>query len=298
MLSRPLSAVCEGRLLGREGRVALIGCGPGDPELLTLKALRCIRAADVLIIDRLVNPAIAGHARPGAERICLAKTLDAPAAITRLLLRHARAGKAVARLKGGDPLIFGRAGEELAALTAAGIAVEVIPGITAAQACAARIGLPLTLRRRVRHFTIATGAGATGGPDLPAALLAREGGASAIYMGVGAAGMLRRKLLAAGCRRDTPVVIVENGTLASERAVATTLEELADCVRALGISAPAVIFLGLAWDRAGLPRPEGIGVFRRQSAFGQARARGPLAPRPAELAGAHPSLRKRSWSVP
>jgi siroheme synthase len=170
----------------------------------------------------------------------------------------------VARLKGGDPLIFGRACEEMAALAAAGIAYEVIPGVTAAQACAARVGLPLTVRGRVRHLTIATAASAGTGPALAWQMLARPDCASAIYMGVGAAGILRRRLLAAGCPGDTPVVIVENGTLAGERAVAATLEDLQVCVRALRIAAPCVIFLGLTWSKAGLTRPDGVGVFGRR----------------------------------
>ena len=277
------------------GRVALIGCGPGDPELLTLKALRRIREADVLISDRLVNPEIVANARSGAERIFLGRapgaTAGAEAAITEVLLRHARAGKAVARLKGGDPLIFGRACEEISALAAAGIAVEVIPGITAAHACAAAIALPLTQRGRVRHFTIATAVGTAGGPDLPLELLGREDGASAIYMGVGAAGRVRRRLLAAGCHRTTPVVIVENGTLANERAVETTLAELEACVRALRISAPAVIFLGLAWSQAGLPRPDRIGVFRTPVDDR------PPASRPAEFPAGAPFL-SPLWSLP
>jgi uroporphyrin-III C-methyltransferase/precorrin-2 dehydrogenase/sirohydrochlorin ferrochelatase len=233
---------------------------------LTIKALRRIREADVLIVDRLVSPQIVALARGDAQIFPVGKTPGGPAtaqaAINALLLRHARAGRRVARLKGGDPLIFGRACEEMAALAAAGIACEVIPGVTAAQACAARVKLPLTVRGRVRHLTIVTAASAGAGPALAWEMLAREDCASAFYMGVGAAGTLRRELLAAGCRRDTPVVIVENGTLASERAVASTLQDLQDCVHALRITGPCVIFLGLAWSKAGLARPDGIGDFR------------------------------------
>ncbi len=209
------------------GRVALIGCGPGDPDLLTLKAVQRLQEADVLVVDRLVNPKVLEYARRDAERIFVGKTPGGPttsqADINRILVREAKAGKMVARLKGGDPFIFGRAAEEMGACQAAGIAVEVVPGITAAHACAARVGLPVTLRERVRHFAVATGATAEGEPDLDWPALAAEGAAFAIYMGVGNAPLLRRNLLAAGADADAPVVIVENGTLETERAIATTL---------------------------------------------------------------------------
>ena len=150
--------------------MALIGCGPGDPDLLTLKALQRLQEADVLVVDRLVNPKILDYARRDAERIFVGKTPGGPttsqAEINRILVREASAGKVVARLKGGDPFIFGRAAEEMAALQAAGIGVEVVPGVTAAHACAARIGLPVTLRERVRQFSVVTGATADGAPDL------------------------------------------------------------------------------------------------------------------------------------
>ena len=146
--------------------MSLIGCGPGDPDLLTLKAVQRLQEADVLVVDRLVNPKVLEYARRDAERIFVGKTPRGPttsqAEINRILVREAAAGKIVARLKGGDPFIFGRAAEEMAACQAAGIGVEVVPGITAAHACAARIGLPVTLRERVRHFSVVTGATATG----------------------------------------------------------------------------------------------------------------------------------------
>src|SRR6185436_6047315 len=202
------------------GRVALIGCGPGDPDLLTLKALQRMQEADVLVIDRLVDPRILEYARRDAERIFVGKNphgASTPQAeINRTLVREAKAGKVVARLKGGDPLIFGRAAEEMAALQQAGIPVEVVPGVTAAHACAARIGLPVTLRERVRQFSVATGATSDGLPDLAWEALAAPGAACAIYMGVGNAPVIRRHLLAAGADPGTPVVLVENGTRADE----------------------------------------------------------------------------------
>lgn len=259
------------------GRVVLIGCGPGDPDLLTLKALQRLQEADVLVIDRLVNPKVLEYARRDAERIFVGKTPGGPTTsqteINRILVREARAGKVVARLKGGDPFIFGRAAEEMAACQAAGIGVEVVPGVTAAHACAARIGLPVTLRERVRHFSVVTGTTAEGEPDLDWRALASENSAFAIYMGVGNAPLLRRNLLDAGADPATPVVIVENGTLETERAVATTLHDLTDCVAEQGLASPAVIFVGLDWDEAGLCRPDSVIVHRRQTQAAASHAR-------------------------
>src|SRR5262249_8017713 len=240
-------ASCKAR-----GRVALIGCGPGDPDLLTLKALQRMQEADVLVVDRLVNPAILEYARRDAERIYVGKSPRRPATaqaeLNNTLLREAAAGKAVARLKGGDPLIFARASEEMAALQAAGIAVEVIPGVTAAHACAARVGLPVTLRETVRQFCLVTGANAAGEPDLDWDCLAREHSAFAVYGGVGGAARIARRLTAAGARPDTPVVIVENGTRENERALATTLQDLGYLMSEVPIEGPAVIFIGLDWS--------------------------------------------------
>ena len=258
------------------GRVALIGCGPGDPDLLTLKAVQRLQEADVLVVDRLVNPKVLEYARRDAERIFVGKTPRGPttsqAEINRILVREAAAGKVVARLKGGDPFIFGRAAEEMGACQAAGIDVEVVPGVTAAHACAARIGLPVTLRERVRHFTVVTGATAEGEPDLDWQALAADGAAFAVYMGVGNAPHLRRNLLAAGADAATPVAIVENGTLEDERAVSTTLADLTDAVAQHAITSPAVIFVGLDWADAGLTRPQSVIVHRRRHHAGNDQA--------------------------
>lgn len=250
------------------GRVALIGCGPGDPDLLTLKALQRLQEADVLVVDRLVNPQVLEYARRDAERIFVGKAPGGPttsqAEINRILVREAEAGKVVARLKGGDPLIFGRAAEEMAALQKAAIPVEVVPGVTAAHGCAARIGLPVTLREHVRQFSVVTGATADAELGLDWQALINQGAAFAVYMGVGNAPLIRRYLLAAGAKPETPVVIVENGTLASERAVATTLQDLTDCVAQLELTHPSVIFVGLDWAAGGLERPASVTVYRRQ----------------------------------
>lgn len=241
------------------GWVSLIGCGPGDPDLLTLKAQARLQEADVLVIDRLVHPAILEHARRDAVRLEVGKQPDGPStsqeAINRLLVTEALKGNRVARLKGGDAFIFGRAAEEMTALRAAGIDVEVIPGITAAHACAASIGLPLTLRNAVRHFSVVTGVGSEGVPDLDWAMLARPGHASAIYMGVRTAPILQECLLAAGVPADAPVIVVENGTRPNERVIATRLGRLGAAIRSKGILGPAVIFLGLSWEAARLTPP-------------------------------------------
>jgi uroporphyrin-III C-methyltransferase/precorrin-2 dehydrogenase/sirohydrochlorin ferrochelatase len=246
------------------GSVALIGCGPGDPDLLTLKAQQRLQEADVLVVDRLVNPAILEYARRDAMRIDVGKDPEGPSTdqdeINRILIREGLKGHRVARLKGGDAFIFGRAAEEMTAVRAAGLPVEVIPGITAAHACAASIGLPVTLRRKIRQFSVLTGATADGPLDLDWDALARPGQAFAVYMGVRSAPEFEARLLAAGAALATPVVIVENGTLANERVVATTLDRLAAAIRDKGIRGPAIIFTGLSWEEASLTRPERVEV--------------------------------------
>ncbi len=265
---RILATALQGGEMPAIGRVALIGCGPGDPDLLTLKALQRLQEADVLVVDLLVNPKILEYARRDAERIFVGKTPGGPttaqAEIDRILVREAQAGKVVARLKGGDPFIFGRAAEEMVALQAAGISVEVVPGVTAAHACAARIGLPVTLRERVRQFSVVTGTTADGAPDLDWQALARKGSAFAIYMGVGNAPVVRGRLLSAGADPATPVVIVENGTHDNERAFATTLADITNCIDEHAIAGPAVIFVGLDWAHAGLARPATVTVHQRR----------------------------------
>lgn len=247
------------------GSVALIGCGPGEPDLITLKAQQHLQAADVLVVDRLVNPAILEYARRDAIRIDVGKEPEGDSAlqedINRILVREALKGQRVARLKGGDAFVFGRAAEEMAAVRAAGVPVQVVPGITAAHACAASVGLPVTLRTKVRQFAVVTGASADGPVDLDWPALAQPGQAFAIYMGVRTAQHFRDKLLSAGAAPQTPVVIVENGTLASERGVATELASLAQAVTEAGIRGPAVIFVGLDWASAGLSRPDKVEVY-------------------------------------
>ena len=231
------------------GRVALVGAGPGNPELLTLKAQRLLQDADVIVYDRLVGEKVLEYARRDAERFGVGKTPGRPSPaqgdINRTLIAEALKGKLVVRLKGGDPYVFGRGGEEQAALEAVGIPVEVVPGITAAAACAASIKLPLTTRGRNRSFSVVTGMTESGAAEHDWQAMAEPGAAFAVYMGVGTAKNTETKLLKAGIAPDTPVVIVENGTLPSERAFATSIARLAASIRAEGIRGPAIIFVGL-----------------------------------------------------
>jgi uroporphyrin-III C-methyltransferase/precorrin-2 dehydrogenase/sirohydrochlorin ferrochelatase len=247
------------------GSVTLVGCGPGEPDLITLKAQQVLQSADVLVVDRLVNPAILEYARRDAIRIEVGKGPEGDAAlqeeINQILVSEATKGQRVARLKGGDAFVFGRAAEEMAAVRAAGISVTVVPGITAAHACAASIGLPVTLRGKVRQFAVLTGASADGPVEVDWKGLAHPGQAFAIYMGVRTAEYFQDKLLGAGAAPDTPVVIVENGTLAHERVVATELSLLQRAIVEKGIRGPAVIFVGLDWASAGLGRPERVELF-------------------------------------
>lgn len=250
----------------RVGKVTLVGCGPGDPDLLTLRARDRLAMADVVVVDRLVPEAIVALAPAAARRIDAGKKPGGPAMsqseINRILVREALMGHHVLRLKGGDAFVFGRAAEEMAAVRAAGIEVEVVPGITAAHACAASVGLPLTLREHVRQFSLVTGATAEGVVALDWEALAKPGQAFAVYMGLANAGQLRSGLLGAGARRDLPVVIVENGTRPEERALATTLELLQQALLAKGVKGPAIIFVGLDWDEANLTCPSKVEIYR------------------------------------
>ena len=230
------------------GRVALVGAGPGDPDLLTVKAVRALQEADVIVADRLVGPRILDRARRDARRIMVGKTPGHPspsqAEINAILVREAAAGHQVVRLKGGDPLVFGRGGEEIAALRAAGIAVEVIPGITAALGCAAAAGLAVTERDERRSLTLLTGHASDGPAEHDWAALARPGQTLAVYMGVGAARHVQDRLLAAGIARTTPVTIVENGTLPTQKVATGVIADLVEILIDAGIKGPAMIFVG------------------------------------------------------
>jgi uroporphyrin-III C-methyltransferase / precorrin-2 dehydrogenase / sirohydrochlorin ferrochelatase len=236
------------------GSVSLVGAGPGDAELLTLKAQRKLHEADVIVYDRLVSDAILEMARRDAVRIPVGKTPFAPSPkqseINQILITQAKKGLRVVRLKGGDPYIFGRAGEEQVALEAEGIAVDVVPGITAALGCAASLKLPLTQRGQNRSITLLTASSETGIAQHDWKALSQSGQVLAIYMGVHAAGEISAQLLDAGADPATSVTVVENGTRPDERVLHTTVGNLWDTVTTAGINGPALIYVGLTPAKA------------------------------------------------
>jgi uroporphyrin-III C-methyltransferase / precorrin-2 dehydrogenase / sirohydrochlorin ferrochelatase len=231
-----------------DGQVAIVGAGPGDPDLLTLKALQRLQDADVIIHDRLIGPDILDYARRDADFIDVGKTPGrhghSQDEINALLAHHAGQGKRVVRLKGGDPFIFGRGGEEQAYLKARGITVDIVPGITAALGCASAGGIPLTHRGTAQAVTLLTGTAGGSLPDLDWTAIAATRATLAVYMGVGTAGALRHNLIAAGADRATPVAIIENGTLDSERITTGRLDELGALVESNAVRAPALLIIG------------------------------------------------------
>lgn len=230
------------------GKVAIVGAGPGDPDLLTVKALRALQDADVVVYDRLVAPEILDYARRDADRIYVGKAKGhhskSQTEINALLVHHARAGRQVVRLKGGDPFVFGRGGEEQAELRAHGITVEVVPGITAAAGCAAAAGIPLTHRGLAQALTIVTGHAEDGEPDLDWAALAKANQTLAIYMGVSTAGRIAGRLIENGRDRTTPIAIIENGTRADQKIARGHLGEAEALLKTHSITGPALIIVG------------------------------------------------------
>ncbi len=231
----------------RPGKVWLIGAGPGDPELLTLKAVRALALADVILLDDLADDAVLAHARPGARVVRVGKRggcKSTPQAfIERLMLRSARAGQTVARVKGGDPFVFGRGGEEMLALRAAGIEVEVVSGITAGIAAPAALGIPVTHRDTARGVTFITGHTHDGTPPNWQALAA-GGTTLVIYMGMRHLAPICTALCAGGMRADMPAAVIESGTRATQRQVVSTLSALAADAARAGLASPAVIVIG------------------------------------------------------
>ena len=238
------------RSAGRaDGAVWLVGAGPGDPELLTIKALKTLQIADVVVHDGLVSDEILDLAPPAARRISVAKRKSRHSysqdEINRMLVAFAREGLKVVRLKGGDPFIFGRGGEELEACRASGVDCHVIPGVTAALAASAGAGAPLTHRGSAQAVTFVTGHAAQGAePDLDWESLARANQTVVIYMGLSQAALIAARLMTAGRAGSTPALIVENASRADERRVVTTLSGLAEAASAL--SGPALLVVGEA----------------------------------------------------
>ncbi len=232
-----------------KGFVHIVGAGPGDPDLLTLKALRVLQDADIILHDNLVTSEILDLARRDADRIYVGKKKAdhamAQEDIGALMIKLANDGKKVVRLKGGDPFIFGRGGEELDDLQAAGIDAEIIPGITAAMGCGAAAGVPMTHRDHTQSVTFVTGhAKKDMDPDLDWQALAALKNTLVVYMGVGKAPRIANNLIEAGRGSQTPVAIIENGTTDKQIIVRTTLEYMAADLLAGGIKGPAVLIIG------------------------------------------------------
>ena len=252
------------------GTVYLVGAGPGDPELLTLRAARLLAEAEVIVYDHLVSDPILELGRSDALRIYAGKergnhTLP-QGDLNQLLVRLAREGKRVVRLKGGDPFVFGRGGEEVEALAAAGIPFEVVPGITAACGIAAYAGIPLTHRDYANSCLFVAGHLKDGSVDLDWDFLARPGRTLVVYMGLVGLPTLCRELVAHGVPETTPAAIVQHGTTNSQRTVVGTLADLPQLSRAAQLAPPTLIIVGdvvrlhsrLAWYEAAAAGADGV----------------------------------------
>jgi uroporphyrin-III C-methyltransferase len=231
------------------GKVYLVGAGPGDPDLITRKALRCLRMADVVLYDRLASPLLLEETRAGAVRVFVGKTPQRHTMdqedINRLLVTYARQGCTVVRLKGGDPFLFGRGGEEAQALAEAGIPFEIVPGVSAALAVPAYAGIPVTHRDYASSVTIVTGReGAQGAPGINWEALAALGGTLVVLMGVAALPDFTQRLMAGGLDPATPAAVIQEGTTRRQRSVTGTLADIAMRAADAGLTAPATTVIG------------------------------------------------------
>ena len=254
------------------GEVYLVGAGPGDPDLLTFRALRLMQRADVVLYDRLVAPAIVDLVRRDAERIFVGKeksnhVVPQPK-INELLLRLAQQGKRVLRLKGGDPFIFGRGGEEIEDLVRHNIRFQVIPGITAAAGCASYAGIPLTHRDHAQSCLFVTGHLKDGSVDLNWNALCQPRQTVVVYMGLTGLEVICREMIRHGRERSTPAALIQQGTTLNQQVITATLESLPDAVAAAQVEAPTLLIVGsvvtlhdaLAWFNPDNTPPEGLAL--------------------------------------
>jgi uroporphyrin-III C-methyltransferase len=241
------------KTLPSSGKLWLVGAGPGDPDLLTLRAARLLESADLVVHDGLVGEGVLALIPPHVERISVAKQRSRHTMkqelINELLVRETLAGKQVVRLKGGDPFIFGRGGEELDAAREAGVACETVPGITAAAGCAAQAGLPLTHREDASAVSFVAGQ-CRDLTEQDWSGLAGHGRTLVIYMGLATATAIADKLIADGVSPDLPVAVIERGTTADARALRTLLTDLGDLVAREKVKSPALIIVGKVAARA------------------------------------------------
>ena len=230
------------------GKVFLVGAGPGDPELLTLRAVRLLQQADVIVYDNLVSPGVLDFVAPAAERIYAGKRRNEHTLrqeqINSLLVRLAREGKQVVRLKGGDPFIFGRGGEELQTLAANGVAFEVVPGVTAASGVSSYAGIPLTHRDYAQCCMFVTGHLKDGTADLDWPSLVRLNQTVVIYMGLGGLPEICRQLMAHGAASDLPIAVVQDGSIATQKVVTGTLADMPEKVAQAGLKSPCLTIIG------------------------------------------------------
>jgi uroporphyrinogen III methyltransferase / synthase len=251
--------------------IYLVGSGPGDPGLFTVKGVRCMQEADAVVYDRLAPRALLAYAKPDAEKIYVGKKPGNPTMsqeeINNLLVEKGRAGMKVVRLKGGDPYIFGRGGEEALALKRAGLPFEVVPGVTSGIAAPAYAGIPVTHRHFATSVAFVTGHEdpTKGGQDVDWEKLSNGADTLVLYMGVGRLGEISKGLIEAGRDPDTPVACVRWGTLPEQRTITGTLQDIADKVAAAGLKPPAIIVVG---DVVAL-REEGLDWYERRPLFGR-----------------------------
>ncbi len=231
-----------------DGKVYLVGAGPGDPELLTLRAVRLLERADVVVYDHLVSSAVLDFVSPNAERIYAGKRRNEHTMrqeqINALLVTLAQQGKQVVRLKGGDPFIFGRGGEELQTLAAKGVAFEVVPGVTAASGVSSYAGIPLTHRDYAQSCIFVTGHLQDGTADLDWPSLVRPRQTVVIYMGLGGLPEICRQMMLHGAPASLPIAVVQDGSIASQKVVTGTLADIPERVAKAGLKSPCLTLIG------------------------------------------------------